>query len=100
MAADLHRGINLTNWFRFPASTAPAALQSHISDKTLAELRAAGFDFVRLAVESKNVVQSGEGRHVLDAAVGARCIVDLQPGFERFGPFGGGCVRLSIGPFA
>ena len=41
-------------------------------------------------VESKNVVQSGEGRHVFDAAVGARGIVNLQPGFEGFGPLGGG----------
>lgn len=28
------------------------------------------------------------------------CIVDLQPRLKRFGPVGGGCIRLSIRPFA
>ncbi len=47
----LTRGINLTNWFRFPASRDPAALASYMSDQALADLHAAGFDFVRLAIE-------------------------------------------------
>jgi hypothetical protein len=47
----LARGINLTNWFRFPASRDPAALADYISDRALADLRGAGFDFVRLAVD-------------------------------------------------
>jgi endoglucanase len=47
----LNRGINLTNWFRFPASRDPAALANYMSDQGLADLRAAGFDFVRLAVD-------------------------------------------------
>ena len=47
----LTRGINLTNWFRFPASRDPAALAGYMSDQALADLRAAGFDFVRLAID-------------------------------------------------
>ena len=47
----LTRGINLTNWFRFPASRDPAALASYMSDQALADLHAAGFDFVRLAID-------------------------------------------------
>ena len=47
----LTRGINLTNWFRFPASRDPAALAAYMSDQALADLHAAGFDFVRLAID-------------------------------------------------
>src|SRR6266852_676043 len=51
-------------------------------------------------VESKNVVQFGDGRHVLDAAVGTCGVVDLQPWFERFDPLGRGRVGLRVCPFA
>ena len=47
----LTRGINITGWFRFPSSRDPAALGAYLSDQALADLRAAGFDFVRLAVD-------------------------------------------------
>ena len=47
----LTRGINITGWFRFPVSRLPAALADYISDQALADLRGAGFDFVRLAVD-------------------------------------------------
>ncbi len=47
----LNRGINMTGWFRFPASRDPAVLAHYIGDRALAGLRAAGFDFVRLAVD-------------------------------------------------
>jgi hypothetical protein len=47
----LTRGINLTNWFRFPGSSDPAALAGYLSDRALGDLRRAGFDFVRLAVD-------------------------------------------------
>lgn len=47
----LRRGINLTNWFRFPVSRDPAALAGYMTDQALADLRASGFDFVRLAVD-------------------------------------------------
>ena len=49
--ATLTRGINITGWFRFPASRDPAALAAYLSDQALADLRAAGFDFVRLAID-------------------------------------------------
>jgi hypothetical protein len=48
---DLRRGINLTNWFRYPVSADPAALAAHMPDAAMARLRQAGFDFVRLAVQ-------------------------------------------------
>lgn len=47
----LARGINITAWLRYPASRDPAALVGYISDQALADLRAAGFDFVRLAID-------------------------------------------------
>jgi endoglucanase len=49
--AALTRGINITAWFRFPASRDPAALAAYLSDQALSDIRAAGFDFVRLAVD-------------------------------------------------
>jgi endoglucanase len=48
---QLHRGINITGWFRFPVSRDPAALAAYLSDQALEQLRLAGFDFVRLAVD-------------------------------------------------
>jgi endoglucanase len=47
----LTRGVNITGWFRFPASRDPAVLAAYMSDRALADLRAAGFDFVRLAID-------------------------------------------------
>jgi endoglucanase len=47
----LTRGINITAWFRFPASRDPDALAAYLSDQALADIRAAGFDFVRLAID-------------------------------------------------
>ena len=49
--AALRRGVNLTNWFRFPADPSAAALGAYIGDPALADLKAAGFTFVRLAVD-------------------------------------------------
>ncbi len=50
-AAVLGRGVNITGWFRFPASRDPAALRAWLGDKAMAALRSAGFTFVRLAVD-------------------------------------------------
>jgi endoglucanase len=47
----LTRGINLTNWFRFPGSSDPVVLAGYLSGRALGDLRGAGFDFVRLAVD-------------------------------------------------
>ena len=49
--AGLRRGVNLTGWFRFPGSRDPALLRAWMSDGAMADLRAAGFTFVRLAAD-------------------------------------------------
>jgi hypothetical protein len=64
----LSRGVNLTHWFRFPPSRAPAALAAYLSDVALADMRAAGFDFVRLAIDPA-VVGDVPGRTVLLRAI-------------------------------
>ena len=67
-AVTLARGINITAWFRFPASNDPAALAAYLSDQALADLRATGFDFVRLAIDPE-VVDGAARRAVLIAAI-------------------------------
>jgi endoglucanase len=49
--ATLARGVNFTNWFRFPPRRDDAQFRGYIDDGTLAELRRVGFTFVRLAVQ-------------------------------------------------
>lgn len=49
--AALERGINLTNWFRYPAQADDAALRGYLSDAAMTGMRDAGFTFVRLAVQ-------------------------------------------------
>lgn len=63
-AVRLGHGINITGWFRFPPSRDPAALDAYLSDLALADLRRAGFDFVRLAVDP-DVVAAPAARAVL-----------------------------------
>ena len=50
-AAVLQRGVNITGWFRFPASRDPAVLRRWLSDAAMTDLQRAGFTFVRLAVD-------------------------------------------------
>lgn len=47
----LARGVNITAWFRFPASQDPAALRSYLGPGAIAGLVRAGFSFVRLPVD-------------------------------------------------
>ncbi len=47
----LQRGINLTGWFRFPASLNAIALRRWIDDDAIVALHRVGFGFVRLAVD-------------------------------------------------
>jgi endoglucanase len=47
----LARGVNLTNWFRFPARADDEALRTYLPDPAITALRRAGFTFVRLAVQ-------------------------------------------------
>jgi hypothetical protein len=84
MPAGLRRGINITGWFRFPSSRNPAALAGYMTDAALDDLRTAGFDFVRLAVDPE-VIDGAAQRGVLVTAVrriqraGLRVIVSPHP---------------------
>jgi endoglucanase len=49
--AILRHGVNITGWFRYPASRDPAALSGWLSDTAIQDLRRAGFTCVRLAVD-------------------------------------------------
>ena len=49
--AVLRRGIAITGWFRHPASRDPAVLRGWLSDMAMADLKRAGFTFVRLAFD-------------------------------------------------
>ena len=55
--AWLRRGVNITAWFRFPASLDPAALRSYVGAITIERLRRAGFTFVRLPVDPALLAQ-------------------------------------------
>jgi endoglucanase len=78
----LTRGINITGWFRFPASRDPVVLAGYLSDQALADIHAAGFDFVRLAVDP---AVAETQRSVLIAAIrriqrhGLTVVVSPQP---------------------
>jgi hypothetical protein len=49
--AVLRRGINITGWFRFPASRDPVVLRAWLGDAAMATLHGSGFTFVRLATD-------------------------------------------------
>lgn len=55
----LRRGVNITNWFRYPQSRDPAALSAYLDDAAMERLRKAGFTFVRLAVQSDLLAEPG-----------------------------------------
>lgn len=54
----LRRGVNITNWFRFPPSRDPSALRAYLDDAAIGRLRQAGFTFVRLAVQSDLLLET------------------------------------------
>lgn len=97
-AVTLRRGINITNWFRFPPSRDPAALRVYLDDAAMEALRRAGFDFVRLPVQPELLDRSDVlreavkrlERHGLRAVV-ALSPVELAPGIlgSRQGAVGG-----------
>lgn len=72
--AALRRGVNITGWFRYPASRDPAALAAWMSDAAMADLRKAGFGFVRLAIDPA----VAEAQPVRDVAVNAVCRLQRQ----------------------
>ena len=59
LPATLRRGINITHWFRFPPRRDPTALRDYLDDAALAELKRAGFTFVRVAVQPDLLSQPG-----------------------------------------
>ena len=83
--AVLRRGISITNWFRYPASAAPAALRSYLSDAAIAGLHRVGFTFVRLPVQPDFLLASPERLKLLIAVVrrlqrfGLGVVIDAHP---------------------
>jgi hypothetical protein len=83
--AVLQRGVNLTNWFRFPADAGAAAIRAYLGDAALEDLREAGFTFVRLAVEPEYLHGDASRRAVLVEQIarvqrhGLAVIVALHP---------------------
>jgi len=59
--AALARGVNLTNWFRFPSRADDEGLRTYLDDAAIAALRRAGFSFVRLAVQPE-LLEAAPGR--------------------------------------
>jgi hypothetical protein len=66
--AALRHGVNITNWLRFPASADPRAIGSYLGDAAIADLRRAGFTFVRLPFEP-GFAASASGRALLVSQV-------------------------------
>ncbi|HEY8289050.1 MAG TPA: cellulase family glycosylhydrolase [Acetobacteraceae bacterium] len=66
--AALRHGINITGWFRFPVSREPARLAAYLSDAAIADLHAAGFTFLRLAVDPA-LMDSAPLRRILVGAI-------------------------------
>ncbi len=83
--AVLQRGVNLTNWFRYPPSADPAAIRAYMSDAAIADLAAAGFTFVRLAVQPEFLLGAPERMGLLGEAIGRletaglAVVVELHP---------------------
>ena len=78
--ATLARGINLTNWFRFPPRQDDAHFRGYIDDAALAGLHRAGFTFVRLAVQPELLLDRA-GRpdaHHLALLLGAVTRIERQ----------------------
>lgn len=66
--AVLRRGVNITNWFRYPASSAPAAIDAYLSTAAITGLRRAGFTFVRVPFDPA-FAASETGRGLIVAQV-------------------------------
>lgn len=63
--ARLQRGLNITNWFRFPIAGTHAHFRSYISDAEIARFRAWGVDYIRLPVQPE-LLRDGSGRLATD----------------------------------
>lgn len=86
--ALLRRGVNITAWFRYPASQDPAALTGYLGAGAITGLRTAGFTFVRLPVDPVLLanpavppVLAGAIRRLRDAGLGV--VVSVHPAAWR-----------------
>jgi endoglucanase len=82
--AALRRGVNITNWFRFPPSHDPATMRAYLDDAAMRGLRRAGFTFVRLPVQPEVLAAPGIASALVDAVArlqrhGLAVIVALHP---------------------
>ena len=83
--AVLARGVNLTNWFRFPARPDSASIRTYLSNAAIDALRQAGFTFVRLAVQPEYLQPDPSRRALLVAQIarlerhGLGVVVSLHP---------------------
>jgi len=81
----LQRGVAITGWFRFPASADAAALRAYLPDPAIADLRRAGFTFVRLPVQPEFLLGSPDRLPLLIATIrrlqhaGLAVVVDAHP---------------------
>ena len=81
----LQRGVAITAWFRFSASTDPAALRAYLPDPAIADLRLAGFTFIRLPVQPEFLLRAPDRLPLLIAAIrrlqhaGLAVVVDAHP---------------------
>lgn len=82
--ALLRRGVNITAWFRYPASQDPAALRGYLGGIAIEGLRRAGFTFVRLPVDPALLANPAVPaildvaiRRLVDAGLGV--VVSLHP---------------------
>ena len=86
--AVLQRGVNLTNWFRFPASQEAAALHGYLADAAMRNLRRVGFTFVRLAVQPDLAMEQGSLALIAEAVArlehqGLGVVIVLHPATWR-----------------
>ncbi len=81
----LQRGIAITAWFRFPASADPAAIRSYLGDPAIADVRRAGFSFVRLPVQPEFLRDAPDRLRLLIDAIrrlqraGLAVVIDAHP---------------------
>jgi endoglucanase len=82
--AMLRYGVNITGWFRYPGSRDPAHLVRWMSDAAMADVRRAGFGFVRLAIDPPVAEAPGMRDIVVEAVCrlqrhGLAVVVDAHP---------------------
>ena len=86
--ALLRKGVNITAWFRYPASQDPAALRGYLGGIAIEALKRAGFTFVRLPVDPA-LLSNPAVPQALDTAIkrlsdaGLGVVVSLHPASWR-----------------